>query len=66
MIEGELASMTPGEMPKEESLTEYSLSRNQLAKAIGISSNQISDNVNNQSTADHGGNRPSPWFIFSQ
>ena len=32
----EFAPVTPGEMLKEEFLADYSLSQNQLAKAIGI------------------------------
>ena len=37
MAGNEFAPITPGEMLKEEFLTEYGLSQNQLAKAIGIS-----------------------------
>ena len=40
--------MTPGEMLKEEFLTEYRLSQNQLAKALGISPNRIAEIVNNR------------------
>src|SRR5438105_8485669 len=43
-----LAPVTPGEMLKVEFLTEYGLSQNQLAKAIGISANRIADIVNNR------------------
>jgi addiction module HigA family antidote len=35
-------------MLKEEFLTEYRLSQNQLAKAIGISPNRITEIVNNR------------------
>jgi plasmid maintenance system antidote protein VapI len=41
MAQNEFAPVTPGEMLKEEFLTEYGLSRNRLAKAIGISPNRI-------------------------
>jgi len=36
MTKKEFAPATPGEMLKEEFLTEYGLSQNRLAKAIGI------------------------------
>jgi plasmid maintenance system antidote protein VapI len=36
MTKKEFAPVTPGEMRKEEFLTEYGLSQNQLTKAIGI------------------------------
>jgi antitoxin HigA-1 len=48
MVEKEFAPVTPGEMLKEEFLDEYSLSQNQLAKAIGISPNRIAEIVNNR------------------
>ena len=48
MSENEFAPVTPGEMLKEEFLTEYGLSRNQLARAIGISPNRIAEIVNNR------------------
>jgi antitoxin HigA-1 len=44
----EFAPVTPGEMLKEEFLAEYGLSQNQLARAIGISPNRITDIVNNR------------------
>ena len=44
----EFAAVTPGELLKEEFLTEYGLSQNQLAKAVGISPNRITDIVNNR------------------
>jgi antitoxin HigA-1 len=47
-MKNEFAAVTPGEMLKEEFLAEYGLSRNQLAKAIGISPNRIADIVNNR------------------
>jgi proteic killer suppression protein len=47
-MKNEFAPVTPGEMLKEEFLTEYGLSQNQLAKAIGISPNRIADIVNNR------------------
>src|SRR3954464_15541844 len=48
MTESEFAPVTPGEMLKEEFLTEYGLSQNQLAKAVGISANCIAEIVNNR------------------
>ena len=48
MDRDEFAPVTPGEMLKEEFLTEYDLSQNQLAKAVGISPNRITDIVNNR------------------
>ena len=48
MAAKEFAPVTPGEMLKEEFLAEYSLSQNQLAKAIGISPNRIAEIVNNR------------------
>jgi addiction module HigA family antidote len=58
-------------MLKEEFLAEYSLSQNQLAKAIGISPNRIAEIVNNRRriTADTAlrlglffGNSPEFWM----
>jgi addiction module HigA family antidote len=48
MEENEFAPVTPGEVLKEEFLAEYSLSQNQLARAIGISPNRIAEIVNNR------------------
>ena len=48
MVENEFAPVTPGEMLKEEFLAEYELSQNQLAKAVGISPNRITEIVNNR------------------
>ena len=48
MTKKEFAPVTPGEMLKEEFLAEYKLSQNQLAKAIGISPNRITEIVNNR------------------
>src|ERR1700736_7027750 len=48
MAASEFARVTPGEMLKEEFLSEYGLSQNRLAKAIGISPNRIADIVNNR------------------
>jgi addiction module HigA family antidote len=42
------APVTPGEILKEEFLTENGLSQNQPAKAIGISPNRIAEIVNNR------------------
>ena len=71
MAQNEFAPVTPGEMLKEEFLAEYSLSQNQLAKAIGISPNRIAEIVNNRRriTADtalrlslYFGNSPEFWM----
>jgi len=48
MATNEFATVTPGEMLKEEFLTAYDLSQNELAKAIGISPNRIAEIVNNR------------------
>ncbi|MGH2460841.1 MAG: HigA family addiction module antitoxin [Chloroflexota bacterium] len=48
MGDNEFAPVTPGEMLREEFLAEYGLSRNRLARAIGISPNRIADIVNNR------------------
>src|SRR5258708_39195320 len=70
-MKNEFAPVTPGEMLKEEFLAEYGLSQNQLAKAIGISPNRITDIVNNRRriTADtalrlglYFGNSPEFWM----
>ena len=47
-MKNEFAPVTPGEMLKEEFLKEYRLSQNQLAQAIGISPNRITEIVNNR------------------
>ncbi len=71
MTQDEFAPVTPGEMLKEEFLAEYGLSRNRLAKAIGISPNRIAEIVNNRRriTADtalrlalYFGNSPEFWL----
>jgi antitoxin HigA-1 len=46
MAHDEFTPVTPGEMLKDEFLTEYSLSQNELARAIGISPNRITEIVN--------------------
>jgi addiction module HigA family antidote len=70
-MKDEFAPVTPGEMLKEEFLAEYSLSQNQLAKAIDISPNRIAEIVNNRRriTADtalrfglYFGNSPEFWL----
>lgn len=70
-MKDEFAPFTPGELLKEEFLTEYGLSQNQLAKAIGISPNRIAEIVNNRRriTADtalrlglYFGNSPEFWL----
>ena len=67
----EFAPVSPGDMLKEEFLTEYGLSQNRLAKAIGISPNRIAEIVNNRRriTADtalrlslYFGNSPEFWL----
>jgi antitoxin HigA-1 len=71
MADDKFAPVTPGEMLREEFLAEYSLSQNQLAKAIGISPNRIAEIVNNRRriTADtalrlslYFGNTPEFWM----
>ena len=71
MNRNEFAPVPPGEMLKEEFLTEYGLSRNQLAKGVGISPNRIAEIVNNRRriTADtalrlglYFGNSPEFWM----
>jgi addiction module HigA family antidote len=67
----EFAPVTPGEMLRDEFLGEYGLSQNQLAKAVGISPNRITEIVNNRRriTADtalrlglYFGNSPEFWM----
>src|SRR5437016_10249604 len=48
MAHDEFAPMTPGEILKEEFLSGYGLSQNQLAKAVGISPNRITEIVGNR------------------
>jgi antitoxin HigA-1 len=48
MTEDEFAPVTPGEMLKDEFLTEYGLSQHRLAKTIGISPNRSADVINNR------------------
>src|SRR5260370_19909085 len=71
MARNEFAAVTPGKMLKEEFMSEYGLSQNRLAKAIGISPNRITDIVNNRRriTADtalrlalYFGNSPEFWM----
>ncbi|HTC05196.1 MAG TPA: HigA family addiction module antitoxin [Xanthobacteraceae bacterium] len=71
MAHNEFASVTPGEMLKDEFLAEYGLSQNQLAKTIGISPNRIAEIVDNRRriTADtalrlslYFGNSPEFWM----
>jgi len=65
------APVTPGEILDEEFLKGYSLSQNQLARAIGVSPNRITEIVNNRRgiTADTAlrlslffGNSPEFWL----
>jgi addiction module HigA family antidote len=46
MAHTEFDPVTPGEMLKEEFLAEYGLSQNELARAVGISPNRITEIVN--------------------
>jgi antitoxin HigA-1 len=71
MTDDDFAPVTPGEMLREEFLKEYGLSQNQLAKAIGISPNRITDILKDQRriTADtalrlslYFGNTPEFWL----
>jgi addiction module HigA family antidote len=71
MTGNEFASVTPGEMLRQEFLAEYRLSQNQLAKALGISPNRIAEIVANRRriTADtalrlslYFGNSPEFWM----
>jgi antitoxin HigA-1 len=71
MDRNEFAAVTPGAMLKEEFLAEYGLSQNELARAIGISPNRITEIVNNRRriTADtalrlglYFGNSPQYWL----
>jgi addiction module HigA family antidote len=71
VAENEFAPVTPGEMLKEEFLAEYELSQNQLAKAVGISPNRITEIVNNRRRITAGtalrfglyfGNSPEFWL----
>jgi len=71
MANNEFAPVTPGEILKEEFLAEYGLSQSQLAKAIGISPNRITEIINNRRriTADtalrlslYFGNTPEFWI----
>ena len=48
MPDDEFALVTPGEMLKKEFLSEYGLLQNQLARAIGISPNRITEIVTNR------------------
>jgi addiction module HigA family antidote len=48
MVDKAFAPVTPGEMLRDEFLAEYDLSQNQLAKAIGISPNRITEIINNR------------------
>src|SRR5438552_7838687 len=48
MAKDEFRAVTPGDILKEEFLAEYGLTQNQLAKAVGISPNRITEIVNNR------------------
>ena len=70
MTKSQYAPVTPGDMLKHEFLAEYGLSQNELAHAIGVSPNRITESVNNRRriTADTAvrlalffGNSPEFW-----
>jgi antitoxin HigA-1 len=70
MTKSQYAPVTPGDMLKHEFLAEYGLSQNELAHAIGVSPNRITEIVNNRRriTADTAvrlalffGNSPEFW-----
>jgi addiction module HigA family antidote len=48
MPQDEFSPVTPGETLKDEFLAEYNLSQSQLARAIGISPNRITEIANNR------------------
>ena len=71
MTKSQYAPVTPGDMLKHEFLAEYGLSQNELAHAIGVSPNRITEIVNNRRriTADTAvrlalffGNSPEFWM----
>ena len=71
MAENEFAPVTPGDILRHEFIQEFGLSRNELARAVGISPNRIADIVNNRRriTADtavrlalYFGNSPEFWL----
>ena len=71
MAKNPYAPVTPGDMLKHEFLSEFGLSQNELAKAIGVSPNRIAEIVNNRRriTADtavrlglYFGNSPEFWM----
>ena len=48
MTKSQYAPVTPGDMLKHEFIAEYGLSQNELAQAIGVSPNRITEIVNNR------------------
>ena len=48
MSQDEFAPVTPGEMLKDEFLTEYRPFQSRMAKAVGISPNRIAEIINNR------------------
>lgn len=71
MAKSPYAPVTPGDMLKHEFLSEFGLSQNELAQAIGVSPNRIAEIVNNRRriTADTAvrlglffGNSPEFWM----
>ncbi len=70
MTKSQYAPVTPGDMLGHEFLAEYGMSQNELAQAIGVSPNRITEIVNNRRriTADTAvrlalffGNSPEFW-----
>ncbi len=70
MTKSQYAPVTPGDMLRHEFLAEYGMSQNELAQAIGVSPNRITEIVNNRRriTADTAvrlalffGNSPEFW-----
>jgi addiction module HigA family antidote len=70
MTKSQYAAVTPGDMLRHEFLAEYGMSQNELAQAIGVSPNRITEIVNNRRriTADTAvrlalffGNSPEFW-----
>src|SRR5260370_32538096 len=70
MTKSQYATVTPGDMLRHEFLAEYGMSQNELAQAIGVSPNRITEIVNNRRriTADTAvrlalffGNSPEFW-----
>lgn len=48
MAQDEFSPVTPGQILKEEFLTEYNLSQSELARVIGISPNRFAEIIHNR------------------